>query len=177
MKLIRKIAREILLKYRNKFRYCLERKIFPRIKNQKVLIVGCAPYTSDYHKRLKENDVWTIDINPKMSKFGAEKHIIGDVTNIDKYFPKDFFDIILMVGIFGFGLNIKKQAEKAMKSLYKILKKGRVLIIGWANTQEHNQINPRKLKNFKLFIPENMFGFPAHYETKNNKILEFLRKK
>ncbi len=38
-------------------RYIIERKIFPKIKNKRVLLIGVADYIPDYPKRLKNNEV------------------------------------------------------------------------------------------------------------------------
>ncbi len=91
LKDIRKILRELTLKWICPQRYIMERKIFPEIRNKKVLLIGVADYTSDYPERLKNNELWSIDINPLVDEFGAENHIIGDAVKIDQY-----FDMILL---------------------------------------------------------------------------------
>lgn len=174
---MRKIAREILLKLRNPSRYILERKIFPKIKNKRTLLVGVAYYTADYPKRLKENHLWTIDINPEAAEFGAKKHIIGNVVYIDKYFPENFFDVIILFGVFGYGLDKIEEAEKTMRNCARVLKKKGQLIIQWTNIQGHNQINPRKLKNFDLYTPRTLYGFKSGHRTTNKAVFEFLIKK
>ncbi|GAG24403.1 unnamed protein product, partial [marine sediment metagenome] len=78
--------RNVSLKWLNYSRYIVEKKIFPSIKNKKVLLVGCNHNVRDYPKKLRKNDVYSIDINPEMAEFGAEKHIVGNVAEINKYF-------------------------------------------------------------------------------------------
>jgi len=177
-KISRKIARELLLKWRNKERYILERKIFPRIKNKKILLVGCAHYTSDYPKRLKDNQLWTIDIDPEMVKFGAGNHIIESIVNVDKYFQKEFFDVIILFGVFGYGLNDKKEAEKTLENCAKVLKKKGILIIGWNDLPGYNPINPRNLKNFNLYQSFSWDSIPSGYKTEKRLkgVFEFLKK-
>lgn len=176
MKFLRRLVRYLLLEQIAEERYILERKIFPKIKNKKILWVGCAHYTVPYLKKLKGNDVWTIDIDPKMAKFGGEKHIIDTIVNADKYFKKNFLDIIFMTGVFGYGLNTKKEADSAMKTCYDILNKKGILVIWWKDVEGHNQINPKKLSNFKLFKLLKIAKYPSGYKTKKEVILEFLRK-
>lgn len=179
MKIIRKILREILLKWRSPPRYVLERKIFPKINGKKILLVGVAHYTANYPRLLgedKRNELWTIDIDPKMKEFGAKKHIVDDITNVDKHFKKGFFDVIVMVGVFGYGLDIKKGGEKALKACFNVLKAGGKFIIGWSDFEPHDKSNPEKLKNFKLFKRASFYGFNSCYRTKDNKIFEFLIK-
>ncbi len=173
---LRKIAREVSLRWRNEGRYVIERKIFPRIKGKKVLLVGCAPYTSSYPKKLRDNELWSIDKDPEVAKDGAKNHIVGSVTEIDKYFGKESFDVILFFGIFGFGLDDIKEAEKTMKSCSKVLKNKGLMVVMWQNIFGHNQVNPRELKNFSLFRPIKFDKYPSGYETNKKQIFEFLLK-
>lgn len=144
-------VRNLILKWMNYPRYIIEKKIFPSIKNKRVLLVGCTHHVGDYPKKLRKNDVYSIDINPEMEEFGAKKHIIGNVVEIDKYFKEGFFDVIFLLGVFGYGLNEPKEAEKTMKNCYKVLKKGGILIILCKDISGCNQIVPEKLKNYRLF--------------------------
>ena len=74
----RKIIRELVLKWRNPSRYIIERKIFPKIKNKRVLLVGVADYIEDYPQRLKENDLWSRkDLNPWL----ASLYVINEYRN------------------------------------------------------------------------------------------------
>lgn len=144
---------DFVLKWNNEARYIVERKIFPDIKNKRVLLVGVEKYADFYPALLEKNQngVWSIDINPQVSEFGAKKHILGDICKASEYFKKEFFDVILLGGVFGYGLNKTADAEKAMKECYKILKKEGLLIIWWSNSNGHNQIDPKKLQSYGLF--------------------------
>jgi hypothetical protein len=175
---IRKILRKIFLKKRNYYRYLLERKIFPQIRNKRILLVGIAEYTKDYPKILakKNNEVWTLEINPELRKYGAKRHIVGDISK-SQDIEKEFFDIVLMLGVFGFGLNKREDAEKAMRNVQFILKKKGILIIQWVNDMKHGMINPKKLKNWYLFKSKSILGFPPQLIIEKNKIIEFLIKR
>jgi hypothetical protein len=178
-KLIRKTARELTLKWRHPDRYILERKIFPKLVNKKILLVGVAQYTSDYPKRLgegKDNEIWTIDIDPKVREFGAKNHIVDSISNADKHLEEEFFDIILMLGVFGYGLNHKKDGEKALKSCYNLLKKGGVVIITLTDLAPKNNLRPEKLNKFKMFKEASFQNYPKRYQTKDKKIFYFLSK-
>jgi len=175
----RKIAREITLKWRHPDRYILERKIFPKIKNKKVLLVGVAHYTSDYPKRLgenKRNEVWTMDVDSEVRKFGAKRHITDSIANVNKHFKKEFFDIILMPGVFGYGLNTKKEGERTMFACHEVLKRGGEFIITWNNLKPKNRIIPEKLKGFKLFKRKPAYRGLSQYKTSDNKVFDFLIK-
>jgi len=175
----RKVIRSLVLKWENQGRYIVEKKIFPSIKNKKVLLVGVEDYVSDYPKKASknQNDVYSIDIDPEMAEFGARKHIIGDIAEIDKHFAENFLDIIFLGGVFGYGLNDPKKAEKALKNCYKVLKKRGVLIIWWKNVPGRNQVVPKRLKNYKLFTLISLAGIKSGYKAKEDVIFEFLMKK
>jgi hypothetical protein len=173
---MRKIVREIFLRRRNPCRYIIERKILPKIRNQKVLFVGVANYTSDYPKRLKTNDLWTIDTDPSVAKYGARKHITDRLSNIGKHLPASSLDVILMFGIFGYGLNTKIEAEKTMEACSKVLKPGGIMVIQWSDKLGKNPIDPSKLRGFKYFKRKEMFGFPGTLRTKGKRVWEFLVK-
>jgi len=175
MKSLRKIARNVLLKKRCYPRWVLEKKIFPSLKNKKILLVGVADYTKDYPKILKYNDVTTIDLNPYAAEFGAKKHIIGNISNVK---IKEKFDVIIMFGILNWGLDYEEDAENALKNCYNILNNNGLLIIGWNPKKEnHNKINPRTLKNFRMFQPIDLFGIGSGNIIKGDFIFEFLIRK
>ena len=174
IKIFRKILREILLKWRQRCRYDLEKKIFPKIKNKKVLLVGVANYTADYPKKLRKNDLWTIDINPKVAKFGAKKHIVGSVVEINKFFSNNFFDFIILYGVLGYGLDTLDEAEETMKNCHKVLKEGGILLIGWGPNIPNP---PNKIKNIKLFKQVPFFDFSINHKYESREfLLMFLKK-
>ncbi|MDP2925989.1 MAG: hypothetical protein Q8N99_06460 [Nanoarchaeota archaeon] len=168
MKFLRKIARELLLKKRSPARYDLERKIFPKIKQKKILLVGIADYIKNYPDKLKENEIWTLDIDPNVAKYGSKNHIIGDVSVVDKYFSKNFLDYIFLCGVIGCGLNDIIKTEKAINNSYKILKPKGILVVGWdsGNTKKWGFRLPLmdNLKINKKFNRTSRFGFPIGYK-------------
>jgi hypothetical protein len=180
---LRKIIRNVFLKWRCPPRYVIEKKIFPRIKGKRVLLVGVADYTKEYPHLLKENDLYTIDINPSMAAFGAEKHIVGNAIKVNDYFKEGFFDIILHLGVLNYGINTPEETDESIKNCFKILKKGGLLAI---STQigpigsGMNLIQVSKLKNFNLFTPVNAFNLPKECSFNNKKsfftIFYFLKK-
>jgi len=174
MSLLRKIARKIFLKKRNFPRWIIERKIFPHIKSKKILIVGVAPYTSEYYRILKTNDITSIDINPYIKEFGAKKHIIGDISRMKL---DEKFDFIFMIGILNYGLDYNEDAERALKNCHDLLNKEGVLILTWSpKIENHNKINPRRLKNFKLFQTVEWFGLGSG-NNMGGAVFEFLMRK
>jgi hypothetical protein len=102
---------------------------------QKVLFVGCHPYTAKYPTFFQRAGVecWTIDIDPKMARYGARnRHFIGDVTAIDRIQGMPLlFDVVILNGVLGFGVDTIADANRAFTGLALITKLGGLLVIGW----------------------------------------------
>jgi hypothetical protein len=75
---------------------------------------------------------WTIDIDPVAAKWGVPgRHIIADVLHADEMFRESEFDVSVMNGVFGFGIETIDEMDRAVKSIATITKQGGLLIIGW----------------------------------------------
>ena len=122
---------------REKFndRNVLEKIIFPYVlahhTPQTILDIGREDYQKFYNEFFKGRHLWTLDIDPEREAFGADNHIIDNATNIKKHFKDNYFDFILMNGVFGWGLNKEDDVQKAFNAIYEILKPGGVFILGW----------------------------------------------
>ncbi len=134
------LAKRLIKKYtypREKYedRDVLERIIFPYILGhlnpKKILDVGREDYEKFYNLYFKHKEFWTIDNDPAQKKFGAKNHIIDDVINIKKYFSDNYFDLIIINGVFGWGLNEENKVQKAFMSIYEILRPEGILVFGW----------------------------------------------
>lgn len=170
----RKVVRDIFLKKENEARYIIEKVFFPAIKNKKVLLVGCEEYTKDYPGKLKGNEVYSIDINPHVAKYGVKgKHIIGDVCRLSDFPNMNEFDYIFLIGIFGYGVNDEKTAERTMLECYRTLNNKGILIICW--TLGH-KIKPEKLINYKLFKEVTFKDIKSGYVTAQKKQFNILEK-
>jgi len=146
---------------RKKFedRNVLERIIFPyalaHFKLKTVLDIGREDYQKFYNEFFKNKELWTMDVNSKRKEFGANNHITDNVSNLEKHFKKNYFDFILMNGVFGWGLNKKEDIEKTFASIHKILKPGGLFILGWNDVEDLTPVllkNIEALKKFKPFI-------------------------
>ena len=152
LSLIKKYAYE-----REKFedRDVLERIIFPYVLSfhnpKKVLDVGREDYQAFYNHFFKGRELWTLDKDPERREFGAKNHISGNASKLDKYFKKNYFDLVIMNGVFGWGLNDKKIIEKSFNSVYKILKKGGIFILGWNDTPDLAPVHLETLESLKRF--------------------------
>lgn len=113
----------------------LERIIIPHVlaffNPKKILDVGREDYEKFYNEFFRGRELWTIDINSEHREFGSARHITDDVANIKKYFKNNYFNFILMNGVFGWGLNEKDKIQKAFLSIYDIMNKNGIFILGY----------------------------------------------
>jgi SAM-dependent methyltransferase len=122
---------------------------FAGLNPERVLFVGTTQYTTHYEKYFKVStcEYWTMDINPQMEIFGAKgRHIIGSVIDADHYFSPDFFDIVILNGVLGWGVDEIRDQDRTLEAIRKILKEGGILLLGWDTDRI---IDPMELKGIR----------------------------
>lgn len=133
----------------------LERIILPyflaEFNPKKTLDVGREDYQVWYNEFFKKRELWTVDINPRRKQFGAKNHITDDIANIGKYFRNNYFDFVLINGVFGWGLNNPDFIERTFNALYDIMRPGSVMVIGWNDLEDLTPIKLSKVKALKKF--------------------------
>lgn len=164
-------SRYLIKKYayqRLKFedRDVLERIIFPYVLTyfnpRTILDIGREDYQQFYNYFFRGRELWTIDKDPARREFGAERHIVGDAARLRKYFAPNYFDFILMNGVFGWGLNSPADIERAFASIYEMLKPGGLFVFGWNDTEDLTPLPLDKIKSLKQFKP---YYFPPLKST------------
>ena len=138
-------------------RIILEQKIFPYYqrnnKIKKILFVGMDWYTAHYYKYFPDKEYWTIDNQKKQRKWAKKNHIVDGVENLYRYFEAEYFDLIFFNGVYGFGVNSKKQCEVAFQSCYDHLRAEGEFVLGWDNHPKilARTIPLKKIENIKKF--------------------------
>ncbi len=100
----------------------------------KVLFVGCEFYTSHYRKWFAstQTEYWTTDNNPEAAVWGETgRHIVCDVQELNLHFPVQSFDVVLLNGVFGFGVNDQPAMNRTIAAIHRVLKPKGILMIGW----------------------------------------------
>jgi hypothetical protein len=142
-------------------RKVLEKIIFPFFLNgkeyNKILFVGTAWFTKVYNKIFKGKEFWTIDIDPSKKFYGAKKHIIDSIENINQHFKENELDVIICVGVFGFGLNKLECVETAIHQCFHTLRRDGIFILGWNDSPQWSPFPILECTSLKLFKP---FTFP-----------------
>lgn len=93
---------------------------------QKILFVGTHRYTKAYETFFSRQNFMTIDRDPQMAKYGAKTHQTVDVTHLQE----TGFDVIVLNGVIGFGLDKFDDIRAAALKLRNSLKPGGWLVLG-----------------------------------------------
>jgi hypothetical protein len=133
---------------------------------QKVLFVGCSAYTQWYKEFFRDKDYWTIDPKRVKRKYGAAQHITDSITNIEKYVVKNYFDVIIMNGVIGFGLNRLGDIEQAIDACNAALAREGILLVGWNDTARRTPIDIRAIRALSQFREYHFAPLQTcHYRT------------
>lgn len=133
----------------------LEKAVFPYFVNdveyKRILFVGCSVSTLWYEKIFKTKEYWTIDIDPQKARLGAKHHIIDSLKNLSHYFAEDYFDVIFLNGVIGWGLNDTAETEASIEACYKCLRPLGKIVIGWNDIPERCPFKIDDLLSLKKF--------------------------
>jgi hypothetical protein len=136
-------------------RSILEGVILPyfaeNISFQRILFVGCSAYTQWYEEFFRTKEYWTIDPKHVKQKYGSAHHVVDSITNVERYVTKNYFDVIIMNGVIGFGLNRVTAIEQAVEACYEALAWQGVLLVGWNDTTRRAPIDLRTIRALGKF--------------------------
>jgi hypothetical protein len=93
---------------------------------KRVLFVGVQNYTRFYHRFFQSQVFMTIDCNPEMAKYGATRHQTIDFCNL----TEKGFDLIVLNGVIGFGLDQPSHISRAVEKISAILNPDGWLVLG-----------------------------------------------
>ncbi|TKW61209.1 MAG: class I SAM-dependent methyltransferase [Blastochloris viridis] len=136
----------------------LERDVFgwlaakPEVK--RVLFAGIESYTWHYYRLLPDKAFFTIDISPQQEKWGRKGfHTVGSVTDLSRLYKPESFDVVVMNGLIGWGLDKKDDINRSFHEAYNVLAKGGLLIVGWPNEPKYIDFRLDELDGYALFKP------------------------
>lgn len=106
---------------------------FARLPSPRVLDVGTRFFTPRYAKFFRSgSEYWTLDIDPAVAQFGSPgRHVTGSVVTAAEFFKPAYFDVVLLNGVFGWGVDDSVDQRMTLKQLRQIMRSGAVLLIGW----------------------------------------------
>jgi SAM-dependent methyltransferase len=135
-----------------------------------ILFVGCAAYTQWYEELFQHQEYWTIDPKRVKRQYGSKRHVTASIAHIGRYVTKDYFDLIIINGVIGFGLNRPEAIEQALEACYDVLAPRGILLIGWNDTVQRAPLDIRTtqaLGKFReyAFAPLQV----CHYRTEGSQ--------
>lgn len=147
----------------------MENQILPALQCSglgRIAFVGSGPYTYHYGRWFDKTttEYWTLDIDPAEAKWGEQRgrHKVCDIKIIDSCFPTRFFDVILLNGVLGAGLNDLPQINEALIAIHNVLKTNGLLLIGWNRDWSHNPMGIETIRS--KFRHAAVLNLQAHVE-------------
>jgi SAM-dependent methyltransferase len=154
-----RIVRRHIAHKRHKYddRRVLEQIIIPfllsRFEPRTVLEVGREPYQAFYNEFFAGRELWTVDRDAARARFGGRNHIVDDAANLRCHFPEGYFGLVLMNGVFGWGLNEGEAIERAFAAVQALLVPGGIFVLGWNDTPDLVPVPLDQVQALKLFQP------------------------
>ena len=138
-------------------RRILEQVIFPYFLTiadiRAVLFVGCDWYTKHYAEFFRDRTFVTIDPATRAKRFGARRHIVAPLEELDNYVDRAYFDLIICNGVYGFGLDAGAQCERAFAACHSRLREGGYFVLGWDDIRERTPVPLSDIKSLDRFRP------------------------
>jgi hypothetical protein len=141
----------------------LRRSVLPalaRNRPARLLFVGVRGYTRGYDKLFRKagTEFWTSDIDPAAAAYGARgRHVTADIRRIDEVFSAAFFPVVVMNGVFGWGVDDPAHMEQALVATERVIAPGGFLLLGWNSDRCDD---PDTLAAISLFEPAAFDGLP-----------------
>ncbi len=161
----------------------LEKTILPYFAQdpqfQRILFIGCDWYTRAYSRLFAGKEYWTLEMKPSRRKFGAVLHITDRCQNTARYFDPSSLDVIVMNGVFGYGLNEREDVEQTLAGFHCCLRDQGIFVLGWNDVSSCRPMPLEDIEGLRRFEP---YAFPplgsAHYltPTHNRHTFSFYRK-
>jgi SAM-dependent methyltransferase len=157
-----RVSRESRFLSRHPDRALLVGRILPELSKPGItmLWVGCRPYTRPYLKIIEGGGAmcWTLEIDPAARCWGhPQRHIAGDLQRVGTLYQSGQFDMALVNGIFGYGLDTLQGQDEAVEGLARILKPGGILMLGWNTDRSSDPMQLPAVRQF--FIRSQRPGF------------------
>jgi hypothetical protein len=146
---------------------------------QRVLFVGCSAYTQGYEALFQHKEYWTIDYQPMKRQYGATRHIVGSITDLQRHVPLAYFQAIIMNGVIGFGLDAVADIERALEACFEALEHGGILVLGWNDQTRRMPVELDALQALRRFAAHPFEPLQtAHFRTTGSQrhVFSFYRK-
>jgi len=127
----------------------------------RVLSVGVAWYTQRYANAFRGKRFVTMDIDASRAALGAPEHVTGDCKDLEALFDAPF-DVILMNGVIGYGLNDSDAVERGLRAAAARLRPGGTLVLG-VNEEKPTHVDPSSVPSSASFAPRRLGRFDGRF--------------
>ena len=122
-----------------------------------LLDIGCEWYNLHHQRVFTKQDYTTIDIEADRKSFGAKQHVTGSVLELEKYFEKDKFDLLIANGIIGHGVKKHEEVVEMAKQIAHVMKPGGYVLIGWNDLSDgESDLSPHAILEKVGFTPSEL---------------------
>jgi SAM-dependent methyltransferase len=144
-------------------RVYMRRTILPALaaaRPQRVLFVGVRGYTRHYAQAFRGLPVefWTSDIDPAAARYGSpSRHVTEDLCELHNAFPPEFFDVAVINGVLGWGVDRPEDQSRALSATAQVLKREGHLLLGW---NADRSPDPDAIAGIEAFARSGFAGLP-----------------
>ena len=169
---------------RSEDRFVLEQRILPfyagRADVQRVLFAGTAWYTAHYRQLFAGHEYWTIDPVPSRREYGSDHHIVDTLARLPAHVAEGHFDLIVVNGVIGYGLNDPMDVEASVAAVHRCLRTGGHLLLGWDDVDARRVLAPEQIVALAAFsrLADTPFGrYRCAIADDNRKTYDFYVKR
>jgi hypothetical protein len=144
-------------------RKIFQEEILPALATEpgttRVLSVGVAWYTQSYAEIFAGKTFTTIDLDETRAAVAGPSHLVGDLRDLERLVDaSEPFDVILMNGVIGFGLNHAPDVDAALRAGAARLRPGGTLVLG-INEEKPTHVDPSSVEAHELFESRSLGRF------------------
>ncbi len=120
-----------------------------------------------------------MEISQDEAQYGGDRHIIDSCEKIDQHFQPNTLDVVILNGVYGFGLNELPAIQNTLSQIHQTLAPSGLFIFGWNDLPTTAPYRIEELTGLNAFTP---YVFPplqsSVYESdpKNRHRFHFYRK-
>lgn len=131
---------------------------------ERMLFVGVKQYNAHLPALFRGTSArtfTTIDPTPEVARFGGTPHYVDMLENLNRHVAPASFDVVVMNGVIGFGMNEATNVERALEQVHRALRPEGLLLLG-INEQIPTHVPLAPIAAMKKFAPATLglFGGP-----------------
>lgn len=119
---------------------------------ERVLFVGVKEYNAPNRALFAGRAYATLEPEPRFAPFGAERHFVARLEELDELVAPSSFDAIVINGVLGHGLDAPADVERALAACHRALRDGGFLVLG-VNEEIPSAVDLTGVPAMRAFAP------------------------